>query len=186
MLLSVSCFSQTYEDQISKCLEPLNSEIDPQKDIEQEFETRFNLFRARVQGVSLPNFNVQDVLDNTYYKNDLYGRVTLITYCFADGPCELELNYIYTLAKEFENKDFMIFAFYADGKELTTQFIKSLKNVKVFANSTEFIQEKLKLTIGYPMHLLINKKAQLIDCQKAISDTSIKQLIKKINQELLK
>jgi thiol-disulfide isomerase/thioredoxin len=185
VLLDASCFAQTYEEQINKC--QANFQLDPQGEIEQQFNTQISLFRACVKGLTLPDFNAQDVYDRIYSKDDLYGKVTLITYCVVDGPCQRELPILNELLKNFEGTEFQILSFYADGKETTMEFVKPIKNQQIiFANGNDLIENKFKMLAGYPVKILLNKKVQVVDYLWGSNENTLADIKLKIKEELIK
>jgi hypothetical protein len=68
------------------------------------------------------------------------------------------------LQREFSGKDFVILSFGLDDNKSIERFMQKRPiHFSVFANSKELIENKLKMSFGYPTTIFLDQDGKIID-----------------------
>jgi peroxiredoxin len=181
LVIETFCYAQSYEEAVDKCTQTFQLGLDPNniKELESKMEQNLVELRKCIIGLKFPSFTATTIDNTTYTLNDLRGKVVLINLWFIGcPPCVAEIPMFNELQNEFSRKDFVILSFGLDDNKSIEEFIKKHPiNFSVFANSSNLITNKFKMTFGYPTNLFLDKDGQLIDFTNggAMDDVGLKK-----------
>ncbi len=160
-LVANTCYSQSYEESINKCVSEFHSNFDPTTpDLKV-----WNQLRDCVVGLHFPSFHATDVNGQSFSKDQLKGKVVMInTWYIGCKPCHAEIPHLNKITKEFANDNFVLLSFGRDTNNDIHDFTKDHPiKFPVFADSEDLIVNKFKLSMGYPTNILINKSGDIVE-----------------------
>jgi thiol-disulfide isomerase/thioredoxin len=152
----------------------LYKQTHPEPDIQQTMVqlAKTTLTLAAMEGKMMPEYHFTDLHGNTYSNHSTKGKVLLIKCWFiACVACVKEFPVLNKLVEKYKNhNDVQFISLASDPKRKLIQFLaKKSFSYAVIPEMDAYMQEKLMVN-AYPMHLLIDRKGQIIKASNAIEN----------------
>ena len=137
-----------------------------------------------LEGTLLPDFQFVDIEGNSYTRQDILGKTTVLTFWMTASFVSVqELKTLNQLAKQYNKEhSFAWFTLALDQSADLSRFLRGKNLDFTFISDQEFFAQQLGL-LAYPTHLIINPKGRI---QRAIvRQPESKDLIKETLEQLL-
>ncbi|BDS12135.1 peroxiredoxin family protein [Aureispira anguillae] len=141
-------------------------------------------YAQKLERQSIPDFEIVDLMGNIYTKENLLGKITVLSFWFTSSHlCTKDIQDLSPIAQKYtNNKNFLWLAPALDKSADLSRFLRG-KNWKFsFAANQEHLSSQLGI-LTFPTHLIINKKGKI---HKAVTrHPNSHEIIDKAIQQLL-
>ncbi len=159
--------AQNYEQTLKQCLKNFHEGLGQftKEKAAAEIERRYNVLSQCIQGQKFPAFNLTTYNGSKYSSQENINKVVLLNFWITKSPTSVAaIPMLNELTDEYKDKDFVILSFSADGFTALTNFLKEhLVKYRVFEKSRELINHQFNTLLGYPTHIFLNKKGEVVE-----------------------
>jgi len=158
---------QNYEQRLKQCIQNFHEGLGQftKESASIEIERRYKVLSECIKGQKFPSFVLHTYNGTKYSSEENTNKVVLLNFWFTKSPTSVAaIPMLNELADEYKDKDFVILSFSSDGAAALIAFLKDHPvQYLVFEKSRDLINHQFNTLLGYPTHIFLNKKGEVIE-----------------------